>query len=144
MSGKERKRLVVMEQVDKGKMTLAQGARVMALSYRQAKRVWARYQKKGDAGLVHMGRGKPGPRRKSGKFRAKVLARYRKRYADFGPTLAAEHLREEGLVLDHETLRRWLVGQAMVGAGTAAAPASSLAGTARMFWADGAVGWVRP
>ena len=109
MSGKERKRLVVMEQVDKEKMTLAQGAKVMALSYRQAKRVWARYQKKGDSGLVHRGRGKPGPRRKSGKFRAQVLARYRKCYADFGPTLAAEHLREDGFSLDHETLRRWLV-----------------------------------
>jgi molybdenum-dependent DNA-binding transcriptional regulator ModE len=109
MSGKERKRLVVMEQVGKEKMTLAQGARVMDLSYRQAKRVWARYQKKGDGGLVHRGRGKPGPRRKSGKFRAQVLARYRKRYADFGPTLAAEHLREDGFSLDHETLRRWLL-----------------------------------
>lgn len=109
MSSKERKRLVVMEQVDKEKMTLAQGAKVMGLSYRQAKRVWARYQKKGDAGLVHLARGKPGPRHKSASFRKKVLARYRKRYADFGPTLAAEHLREEGLALDHETLRRWLV-----------------------------------
>lgn len=109
MSRKERKRLVVMEQVDKEKMTLAQGAKVMAVSYRQAKRIWARYQKKGDRGLVHLGRGRPGPRRKSGSFRARVLARYRKRYADFGPTLAAEHLREEGLILDHETLRRWLV-----------------------------------
>jgi hypothetical protein len=111
MSSKERKRLVVMEQVDKEKMTLAQGAQVMALSYRQAKRVWARYQKKGDAGLVHLGRGKPGRRRKGGSFRAKVLARYRKRYADFGPTLAAEHLLEDGLALDHETLRRWLVAE---------------------------------
>src|SRR5205085_8403878 len=109
MSGKERKRLVVMEQLNKEKMTLAQGAKIMGVSYRQAKRVWARYRKKGDAGLVHLGRGRPGARRKSGSFRAKVLARYRKRYEDFGPTLAAEHLREEGLILDHETLRRWLV-----------------------------------
>jgi hypothetical protein len=109
MSGKERKRLVVMEQVGKAAMTLAQGAKVMAVSYRQAKRVWARYRKKGEAGLIHLGRGRPGPRRKKGSFRAKVLARYGQRYGDFGPTLAAEHLREEGLVLDHETLRRWLV-----------------------------------
>jgi len=113
MSGKERKRLVVMEQVDKEKMSLAQGARVLALSYRQAKRVWARYQRSGDAGLVHRSRGKSGPRRKSGSLRAKVLARYRQRYADFGPTLAAEHLREEGLCLDHETLRRWLVAEGL-------------------------------
>lgn len=109
MSGKERKRLVVMEQVEKQTMTLAEGAKVMGVSYRQAKRVRARYQINGDAGLVHLGRGRPGRRGKSAPFRAKVLTRYCKRYADFGPTLAAEHLREEGLALDHETLRRWLV-----------------------------------
>ena len=109
MSGQERKRLVVMTQVEKEKMTLVQGASVLSLSYRQAKRVWARYQKQGDAGLVHLARGQPGVRRKSQKFRAKVLARYAKRYADFGPTLAAEHLLVDGLAVDHETLRRWLV-----------------------------------
>jgi len=31
----------------------------------------------------------------------------RSAYADFGPTLMAEHLAREGLVVDHETLRRW-------------------------------------
>jgi hypothetical protein len=37
-----------------------------------------------------------------------VLARYaEERYADFGPTLMAEHLAQEGLIVDHETLRRW-------------------------------------
>jgi molybdenum-dependent DNA-binding transcriptional regulator ModE len=113
MSGKERKRLAVMEQVKQRKMTVAQGARVMSLSYRQAKRVLARYTKNGDAGLVHKSRGQPGPRRKSGSLRAKVLARYRKRYFDFGPTLAAEHMQEEGLLLDHETLRRWLVTEGL-------------------------------
>ncbi len=45
-------------------------------------------------------------------LRARILARYRSRYADFGPTLAAEYLRrEDGLKVDHETLRgalaRW-------------------------------------
>jgi hypothetical protein len=34
------------------------------------------------------------------------------RYADFGPPLAAEYLgREDGLEVDHETLRRWLVAE---------------------------------
>ena len=113
MSGQERKRLVVMSQVAKEKMTLVQGASVMGLSYRQAKRVWARYQKKGDAGLVHLARGRAGPRRKSEKFRSKVLARYGQRYADFGPTLAAEHLLVDGLAVDHETLRRWLVDKGL-------------------------------
>ncbi|HWU38721.1 MAG TPA: ISNCY family transposase, partial [Candidatus Acidoferrum sp.] len=36
---------------------------------------------------------------------------YDERYPDFGPTLAAEYLAEEGLKVDHETLRRWLLAK---------------------------------
>jgi hypothetical protein len=47
-------------------------------------------------------------------LRAKILARYQSRYADFGPTLAAEYLRrEDGLEVDHDTLRRWLVAEGL-------------------------------
>jgi len=34
----------------------------------------------------------------------KILARLRQRYADFGPTLAAEHLAKEGFTVSRETL----------------------------------------
>jgi hypothetical protein len=39
----------------------------------------------------------------------KILRRVRQRYADFGPTLAAEHLAQEGLPVSRETLRKWMV-----------------------------------
>jgi len=39
-----------------------------------------------------------------------VLERCGERYEGFGPTLAAEKLAEEGYRVDHETLRRWLIG----------------------------------
>jgi hypothetical protein len=40
----------------------------------------------------------------------RILSAYRKRYADFGPTFAAEKLAEvEGLNVSAETLRLWLV-----------------------------------
>jgi len=114
MSRKERNRLAVMGQVKHREILLREAAEVMVLSYRQAKRVWRRYQEKGDAGLVHGLRGQPSARRKDARLRAKILARYRIRYADFGPTLAAEYLRgEEGLEVDHETLRRWLVAEGL-------------------------------
>jgi len=38
----------------------------------------------------------------------KVLARVGQRYADFGPTLAAEHLAKDGFALSRETLRTWM------------------------------------
>ena len=109
MSGKERRRMVVLGEVKKGRMSLVEGGGMMGLSYRQAKRVWQRFKKGGDAGLVYRSRGRAGGRRKDAKLRQRVLARYAERYTDFGPTLAAEKLVEEGLGMDHETLRRWLI-----------------------------------
>ena len=113
MSGKERKRMVALAEVKRGKLSVAAAGRLMGVCYRQAKRIWRRFKKTGAAGLVHGNRGRPGPRRKTAKLRGQVLARYRERYPDFGPTLAAEKLQQEGLLVDHETLRRWLVAKGM-------------------------------
>jgi hypothetical protein len=111
MSRKERTRLGVMNNVKASALSLVAAAGVLALSYRQAKRLWRRYQDQGDGGLVHRGRGRTGNRRKDAIFRQRILARYRERYPDFGPTLAAEHLSREGLKVDHDTLRRWLLAK---------------------------------
>ena len=43
----------------------------------------------------------------------KILARVRHRYADFGPTLAAEHLAQDGLRVSRETLRQWMIQGAL-------------------------------
>ena len=108
MNRKERERITVMVGVTEQELTLVQAAVLMAVGYRQSKRIWKRYQVDGDAGLVHRLRGKPSARRKPAQLRAQALARYaEERYADFGPTLMAEHLAKEKLVVDHETLRRW-------------------------------------
>jgi hypothetical protein len=107
MSRKERKRLVIMAAVTRDELTLVQAAGLSSLSYRQVKRVWRRYQDQGDAGLVHRLRGRASARRLAPELRARILARVEARYADFGPTLAAEYLSQEGLKVDHETLRRW-------------------------------------
>jgi len=111
MSRKERQRVGIMSSVQAGELNLVEAAEVLGLGYRQTKRVWKRYEDEGDAGLVHRLRGQPGKRRKPPEVRAKILARYAQRYADFGPTLAAEYLEQEGLVVDHETLRRWLLAE---------------------------------
>jgi hypothetical protein len=108
MSRKERNRMTIMVGIKRQELTLVQAADLLGLGYRQTQRVWRRYQAEGDAGLVHRLRGRPSVRRKPPALRAQVLARYgEERYADFGPTLMAEHLALEGLVVDHETLRRW-------------------------------------
>jgi len=109
LSKKERDRLVKFEEVKAGRMTLTRASQALRLSYRQTLRAYQRFCEQGVAGLVHRRRGHASKRRRSEVFRDAVLERYRDRYKGFGPTLAAEELAKEGLTVDHETLRRWLL-----------------------------------
>jgi len=114
MSGKERRWLVELELVVQGKQGLVEAARRVGLGYRQMKRVWRRYREWGAGGLVHRGRGRRSNRGYGAEVREGCLAVYRDRMKGFGPTFAAEKLVEWGVaVVDHETLRRWLVREGM-------------------------------
>jgi len=101
--------MLVFDRVKEGQLNLIEAAGVVDLSYRQMRRSFKRFDEQGAAGLVHKSRGQPSNRALPPEFRHKVLERYQQRYGGFGPTLAAEKLEQEGLVLDHETLRRWLL-----------------------------------
>ena len=110
MSRKERDRMKIMAGVKAKELSQVQAAELMGLGYRQAKRVWRRYQDQGDAGLVHRLRGKPGLRCQPAALRREVLKLCaEERYEGFGPTLMAEELEKQGLVVDHDTVRRWLL-----------------------------------
>ncbi len=58
--------------------------------------------------MIHGLRGRPSNRKLAARFEQKILARIGQRYADFGPTLAAEHLAKEGFLVSRETLRKWM------------------------------------
>jgi hypothetical protein len=111
MSRKERTRLEVFSRVKSKQITRRKAAELLGLGYRQVLRSYARYAARGAAGLVHGLRGRPSNRGHDAAHRDRVLAAYRASYADFGPTLAAEQmLARDGLAVDHETLRRLLIG----------------------------------
>jgi transposase len=115
MSTNELKRAGVLARVAAETLTLRSAAALMAVSYRQAKRLYQRYRKKGAAGLRHGSAGRASNRATAVRIRSRVLALVREKYGGelgerFGPTLAAEHLAsEDGLTVDHETLRRWML-----------------------------------
>src|SRR5215471_11638252 len=68
------------------------------------------YRTEGAPGLISKRRGRRSNRRKSEVLRRAVLAIIREWYWDFGPTLAAEKLREvHGIALGRETLRLWMI-----------------------------------
>lgn len=109
MSKKERLRKSVVERIASGELLQVEAAVLLGISERQMKRICRRYRLEGDVGLIHQGRGRHSGRSKPQSVRTQVLARYAQIYQGLGPTLAAEKLAEEGLAVDHETLRRWLI-----------------------------------
>lgn len=110
MSEKERRRLVVMEQMVGGEVAEQDVAGWLGVSVRQVRRIKARYVRDGAAGLVHRSRGRRSNRGWAVGVREACLGVYRERLGGFGPTLAAEKLEEWGVAaVDHETMRRWLI-----------------------------------
>src|SRR2546425_7611419 len=117
MSSRGLERAEVMGRVGSGDLKLSDAGVMLELSYQQAKRLWRRYRQVGSKGLKHGNAGRPSNRSKPSKLRRRVLNLIKKKYSGseeerFGPTLAAEHLAEEdGIVMDHETLRRWMLAE---------------------------------
>jgi len=110
MSTRERRRMALMTRVMERLLKLRVAAEMMRVTYRQAKRIWRRYREEGDAGLVRRGRGQRSNRERPAAERERAVALYKKQYEGFGPLLASEHLAtDHKLVVDHETLRRWLL-----------------------------------
>ena len=72
-SQRKRDRMKFMAVVKAKELSQVQAAELLGLCYRQAKRVWQRHQKEGDAGLVRRLRGKPGLRCKPAALRTQVL-----------------------------------------------------------------------
>jgi transposase len=108
LSQRERDRLRVLQEVKQGHLTQREAARRIDLCDRQVRRLLLRLQEQGDRAVIHGLRGRPSNRRFVVSFEQKVLARIGQRYADFGPTLAAEHLAKEGLEVSRETVRKWM------------------------------------
>ena len=110
MSERERDRLKVLHEVAQGHLVQRQGAEQLGMSERGFRKLWKRFRLKGDGAVVHGLRGQMSNRKLSEERAARAVAAVRRRYADFGPTLAAEYLAKDlGIELSRETLRRLLI-----------------------------------
>jgi transposase len=107
MSRNELTRLRVLIDVADGRLSVADATGLIGVGRRQIYRLLHAFRADGADGLISRKRGGPSNRALGSVFRETVLAIVRERYADFGPTLAAEKLSElHGLDLGVETLRR--------------------------------------
>jgi len=119
MSRGELRKVEVLARVKSGTLRVRDAAVLLRLSYRQAKRLWKRYREEGAAGMKHRSAGRRSNRGYAASLRREVLGQVRKKFGGevgerFGPTLAAEHLAsEDGLQVDAETLRRWMLAEGL-------------------------------
>lgn len=110
MSSKEADRIPVIERLLAGKIKAKHAARELDLSVRQVRRLKKRYKRKGTAGLVHKNRGRSGNRKTPGSEIDRAIGIIKKRYWDFGPTLALEKLKKHhGITFGRETLRKAMI-----------------------------------
>jgi hypothetical protein len=109
MSRKEIDRVDVIRRVVERRLTQVKAAQLLGLGLRQVGRLCVAYERHGPPGLVSRHRGKASNRRLPEALQLRALDLVRERYADFGPTLAREKLRElHGVDVARETLRKWM------------------------------------
>lgn len=119
MSRKEFERAAVLKRVEGEELSLKAAARLLDLSYRQAKRLYKRFREEGPPGLVHRSVGRGSNHARSAEERKRVVELVREHYSGFvergpgqrfGPTLTAEHLWEDhGIRVPATTLRDWML-----------------------------------
>jgi transposase len=141
LSRKELSRAEVMGRVKAGNLRLGEASELLELSYRQVKRISARYRGGGAKALQHGNCGRRSNRAYGEEFRSAVLNQVRHRYEEFGPTLACEHLAsDDGLQVHAETLRRWMKEAGLWRRQRRRKPYRRAAGAQSAFWRTGTDG----
>jgi transposase len=97
--------------VERDELCVTDAAALLGLKRRQVYRLVDRLREDGAEGLISRKRSRPGNRRHSDGLRDRIIAIVRERYADFGPTLAREHLIERhDIQVSCEALRQMMIG----------------------------------
>lgn len=111
MSDKEISRFEVLQRVIDRRMTQQQAGQVLGLNRRQIYRLLKAVKQRGAAGLISKRRGKRSNCQLAAGVAVQAVTLIKERYADFGPTLACEKLRELHEVnLSVEAVRKLMIG----------------------------------
>lgn len=105
---------VILRAVSK-QITFWQAARILRISPRHLRRLYARYRFRGFDGLYDRRRGRPSPRRVPWAVVEQILGLYRESYFDFSVRHFHEKLREQhGIELSYTCVKRMLQGAGLV------------------------------
>lgn len=114
MTREEIQRYQIIGKVLGHEINQQEASEYLKLSDRQIRRIVKRVRTEGESGVVNKSRCRPGNRSIKSSFRNDVLRFYKTHYKGFGPTLASEKLLERnGLKVNDETLRLWLIKEAL-------------------------------
>lgn len=112
MTSREAERYDIINKLINKKISGPDAAKQLNLSVRQTKRLKARVIKEGIQGIIHQLRGKSGNNKIDESILEKSKRIIRKKYPDFGPTLAAEKLMEiHKINLGVTTVRKLMIGE---------------------------------
>lgn len=114
MSSKELTRLEVMHRLKDKRLGQKEAALQLGLSVRQVKRLWQKYKKQGAQGLLSQRRGQVSNHRLDAEVVQQALDLIKKKYADFGPTLAHEKLQEcDQVQISRESVRKIMMAEGL-------------------------------
>ncbi len=107
MSKKELKQVGTFEQLAKKEITQVMAAQKLKLTSRQIRRKLKRFLKLGAGGLVHKSRGRASTKAWKGSEKDIAISMLQGEWEGFGPTFAAEQLKERyDIKINRETLRK--------------------------------------
>jgi len=109
MNSKEQGRGLVIAQMDRGELSVAQGARLLAVSVRHGRRLLTAYRQRGVAALAHGNRGRVPRNAVNEEIRHAVVTLATGKYVGFNQVHLTEQLGDrEGIVLSRSSVRRML------------------------------------
>jgi transposase len=101
-------KIYILRQVSEKIISQVEAAEKIGISVRQVRRIQKKLKEEGAWGIKPKAKG--GNRKFKEEFKTKVMAIVSKEYPDFGPTFAAEKVKEQHqIAISKETLRQWMV-----------------------------------
>jgi transposase len=123
LNSEEQRRLLILNQVERGIVSVAEAAELMGVSVRQLHRLRAAYRDEGAAALVHGNRGRSPAHTLDRALRQQVLVLAQTTYADCNHQHMTELLAErDGIQLSRASLRRILLDAGLSSPRTRRAP----------------------
>jgi transposase len=109
MSHGQWRKLDVMERIERGELTVSEGAQVLGLSRRQVQRLRKRVRAHGPKGVIHGNTGRRPKHKTADAIRDRVVELWREKYTGFNDQHFTEKVNEvEGLSISRQTIRRFL------------------------------------